>query len=242
MKKVISLLLIFVMLFTLAACGKKTDTQETTAAPAETAAPAAAPVAETEEPTEAPTEPAPRMYGEIMDAYHKALTEGWDMGKYTDNGLNYMPGMVKDIAKVGYCLEDMDNDGIPELLIGEVGQPEIFAMYTTVNGAETMVLSAGERSVFWMTSDGFFVNRGSNSASNSGYLLNSFVGGALVFQNGLIFDSNASADAPWFYTEDSDWDVSNDSPIDTEEAENIVKTLDEDKMPIAYMAFSDYTK
>lgn len=239
MKKGISLLLIITILFTLAACGKKSNTPEATA-PAGTTAPAA-PVAETEAPTEAPTEPAPRLYGEIMDAYYDALIQGFTPDQYNDKGLNYMPGMVKDIAKVGYCLEDLDNDGIPELLIGEVGQPEIFAMYTIVNGAETMVLNAGERSVYWMTSDGFFVNRGSSSAAKSGYLLNTFVGGALVYQNGLIFDGEANADAPWFYAEDEDWDVSNDSPIDTDEAESIVDTLEEDKLPIAYMAFSEYT-
>lgn len=237
MKKAISFLLIFAMLFTLAACGKKEEAAPT-AAP-ESAATEAPVVSETAAPVPE-TEPIRILYADQLVAYHKALSEGWDAEKYADAGLNYMPSMVGDISEVGYCLDDFDGDGVPELAIGIVGGCEIMAMYTMVGEDEFQVIDATERSSYWMSSDGMVVNRASNSAFSSGYRLSVLSGGKLNFQDALIFDSNADAENPWFYAQDDDWDVSNDTPIATDEADLIVAQLEEDKMPIAFVSFADF--
>ena len=124
MKKLIAWILILVFSLSLAACGGKTEpTAATTEAPPETTA--APETTEAVETTEEPTVLAKPLYGEILDAYFDALLQGFTPEQYTEKGLNYLVGVVGDVTKVGYSLEDLDGDGSMELLLGAVGAPEV---------------------------------------------------------------------------------------------------------------------
>lgn len=237
MKKFFAFLLIITMLLTAAACGKK-EPAPTTAAPVTTAATEAPTTEAATEAIEVPTVTAKPLYGEILDNYFDALLQGLEPAEYVDRGLNYLPGMVKDVTQVGYSLEDLDGDGTSELLIGAVGQNYIYALYSVVNGEETMVVSASERSTYQISSDGVIVNRGSNSAASYGYNLYTFAGGKLSFQDALVCDASRDEKNPWFYTKDETWD--NLEPLDTESAEAIETQLTGSLRPIAYMPFANY--
>ena len=241
MKRRIAFALILTMMLTMAACGKK-DPAPTTAAPTEapTVATEAPTVPATTEAVEVPTVTAKPLYGEILDNYFDALLQGLEPADYMDRGLNYLPGMVKDVTKVGYSLEDLDGDGTSELLIGAVDENYIYALYSVVNGEEVMVLSATERNTYQIGSDGVIVNRGSNSAASYGYNLYSFAGGKLTFQDALVCDASMDEKNPWFYTKDEAWASENLEPLDTESAEAIEAQLTGSLRPISYMPFANY--
>lgn len=240
MKKFFAFLLIFTMVLTCAACGKK-EPEPTTEAPATTEATEAPATTEaTTEPVEVPTVTAKPLYGEILDNYFDALLQGLEPADYLDKGLNYLPAMVKDVEKVGYSLEDLDGDGTSELLIGAVGENYIYALYSVVDGEEVMVINASERSTYQICSDGVILNRGSNSAASYGYNLYSFAGGTLTFQDALVCDASLDEKNPWFYTRDEAWSAENLEALDTQSAEAIETQLTGSLRPITYMPFANY--
>lgn len=243
MKKIISWIMILVLSLSLAACAGKTEAPAETAAPETSAAPETTEAAP--ETTEVPTVMAKPLYGEILDSYFDALLQGFDPSQYEEKGLNYLVGTIADVTKVGYCLEDLDGDGSTELLIGSVGEPYIYAMYTVKNGEETQVIGAGERNTYRLGSDGAFINQGSNSASQSGTFLLAFENGELKLQDGIIFDASVDEKNPYFYVSGDSfnpetWDTGAYDALETAQAEAALQQLEDGVRPISYMPFSEY--
>lgn len=238
MKKAITWILVLMMALSMTACAKE---PAPTQAPATETTPQEPATETTEEPTEVPTVMAKPLYGEILDSYFDALLQGFDPLQYEEKGLNSLPGMIKDVTQVGYCMEDLDGDGSSELLIGAVDEPFIYAMYTVKDGQEVQVIDAMERSTYELTSDGLILNRGSNGAASYGYNLYSFASGELVFQDGLVFDAGKDEQNPWFYTKSEAWDSDALEPIDTATAEATEQDLLDSVVPVSFIPFSQYT-
>lgn len=240
MKKLSVLLLIFAMLLSLAACGSNPS--------APTTAPETVPVteaptepAQTEAPTEVPVVTAKPLYGEILDGYFDALLQGFGPQEYMDRGLNYLVGIVGDVDKVGYAMDDVDGDGVSELMIGSVDEGLIYAMYTVKDGQETQVIDAMERSTYQLTSDGLILNRGSNSAASYGYNLYRLENGSLQFQDALVFDAAKDEKNPWFYTKNPEWAQDALESVDTEVGETTEQNLLDSTVKISFIPFSQYT-
>ena len=228
MKKII---LIACLLLAMTACGRQ-QVPETVP----TTQPTTAAVTEPEPTQEAEGDP----YGEVLDAYATALEEGWGVEKYMEANMNYLPGLLGDPALVGYCLADLDMDESPELLIGGVEDSQIYAMYTMTPTGLELALRGSERSTYWLVSDGAFFNRGSNGASCTGYNFYTFYDGQLHFQDALIYDAGADPENPWFYAMDEDWDVSNDLPYGTGDAEAHIQMIEASLVELTYTPFSEY--
>ena len=240
MKKLSVLLLIFAMLLSLAACGSNPS--------APTTAPETVPVteaptepAQTEAPTEVPVVTAKPLYGEILDGYFDALLQGFGPQEYMDRGLNYLVGTVGDVDKVGYVMDDVDGDGVSELMIGSVDEGLIYAMYTVKDGQETQVIDAMERSTYQLTSDGLILNRGSNGAASYGYNLYRLENGSLQFQDALVFDAAKDEKNPWFYTKNPEWAQDTLESVDTEVGETTEQGLLDSTVKISFIPFSQYT-
>lgn len=238
MRRFLLMLCLLTVISALPACGR-------TKAPERTEAPSAeAPAVTRPEPTAAFEETEPEepdaMYGPVLDAYYTALDEGWGVEKYMEANLNYLPGVVGDPWKVGYCMEDLDGDGVPELLIGSVEGSYIYAMYTMKEGAPVLVLRGSERNTYQLVSDGAFFSRGSNGAACTGYNFYTFYDGQLHFQDALIFNADADPENPWFYAMDEDWDVSNDLPYGTGDAEAHIQMVESALVEIYYVPFAQY--
>ena len=205
---------------------------ETTAAPVETL------------PTpseEIPVVTAKPLYGDLLDNYFDALLQGLEPMDYENRGLNYLPGIVKDINEVGYCLQDMDGDGSTELLIGSVSDNLIYAMYTMKDDEEVQLIDAGERNTYQLTSDGVFLNRGSNGAASYGYNLYAFQDGEMQFQDALVYDAARDEANPWFYCTTETWDGDSMTPVETATAESTVADLEASVMEIGFVPFAQYT-
>ena len=112
---------------------------------------------------------APVVYEAILKQYRTALEESWDGQHLVDAGLNYM---IRDVAPeaVGYAIDDLDDDGIPELIIGTISTDDfygklIFVLYTVDEGGKPVqIFSSIER--YYAGGIGF-ANIGSSGADSS---------------------------------------------------------------------------
>ena len=241
MKKFVALICALALALSMAACSAKSGTETTQPSetqPAETTSAAETLPAKGEE---VPVVTAKPLYGDLLDNYFDALLQGLTPNDYMDRGLNYLPGIVGDINEVGYCLQDMDGDGDTELLIGSVSDNLIYAMYTMKNDEEVQLIDAGERNTFQLTSDGLFLNRGSNGAASYGYNLYVFQDGEMKFQDALVFDAGRDEQNPWFYSTTETWDTDSMTPLDTDSAESMVADLEASVVDVGFLPFAEYT-
>lgn len=119
---------------------------------------------------EEPAVPVP--YEEILVQYQTALAEEWSGQQFVDAGLNYM---IRDVqpGTVGYAVDDLDGDGIPEFAIGTLSGDDfygrmIFALYTQdENGNAVQLFSSTERDRFYYAGGIRFANIGSSGWDDS---------------------------------------------------------------------------
>jgi len=70
-------------------------------------------------------------------------------------------------AEMGCLIQDLSGDGVPELVVGQLGGP-VFAVYTQVGGRPYLVFEGWYRNSYVYAGDGSFYNTASASASSSG--------------------------------------------------------------------------
>ena len=83
--------------------------------------------------------------------------------------------MIADVSPetVGYAVDDLDDNGIPELAIGTISGDDfygklIFVLYTVDSGGEAVpVFSSTERDRYYYAGGNRFANLGSSSATDS---------------------------------------------------------------------------
>ena len=222
----------------LTACKAQTPAPET-AVPETTAAAQTAVTTETTAPEETVPE-IPDAYRQLLTAYAEALAQHLDMDGYFERELNYLVGVVNDSDQIGYCLTDLDGDGRDELLIGAVGDPDIYAMYTLSDGTARMVIDAGERNNFRMDTQGVIFNQAACSAAQSGVFLFTFTGGQLVIQESLVADYAVDRENPWFWVSDQNFDPATYTPVSNQEAEEILSRLEDNVRSFDYIPFSQF--
>ena len=119
-----------------------------------------------------PDEPAvPAVYEPILKQYHTALEENWTGQKLVDTGLNHM---IRDVAPeaVGYAVDDLDDNGIPEFIIGTIYGDDfygnlIFVLYTVDDGEPVQIFSSIDRDRYYYAGGVRFANLGSSGADSS---------------------------------------------------------------------------
>ena len=191
-------------------------------------------------------------YAEQIARYDTALSEKWDEDKYIANGMSevltaYYEG--NPLNNVGFGFEDLDSDGRWELIIGAIQDaeefPAIFEIWTLVDDQPVMLAQASARSQYALQfveedSMWYVANEGSDSAFNSGYYYLMLIDGKLEIMQGILYNSMADADNPWFMTYDMDWDTSNDEAIDEDMANAILETNRSHYTAIEYFPYILY--
>ena len=118
-------------------------------------------------------EPAvPAAYEQILAQYRTALKENWSGQQLVDTGLNFM---IRDVAlgTVGYAVDDLDDDGIPEFVIGTIFGDDfygklILVLYTLDdNGEPVQIFSSIARNRYYYAGGTRFANLGSSGADSS---------------------------------------------------------------------------
>lgn len=191
-------------------------------------------------------------YAAQIERYYVALSEKWDEGKYFENGMSALPYYYYEgnpLENVGFGYIDLDNDGQQELVIGAIQNsdkdPAVFEIWTLVDGKPVMLAQGGSRNRYvlqYVEEDGmwYVANEGSNSAANHVtyyFMLNE---GKFEVVQGVLFDATADAQNPWFLTYDTDWDVSNDMPIDEATANAILDSNRVHYIAAEYYPYSYY--
>lgn len=174
-------------------------------------------------------------YQSVINSYYSALKNKLTREQCIQLGVSYL---VPDYSEttLGYCLQDVNGDRVNELLIGSGKQ--ILAMYTLSGTAPVLVFEGTERSRYYLEPDGILVNVASNSAFQSGYQLFRLNGSKLVLKGAIISDYQADAKNPWYYAEDSDWNVANDQKVTTAKAESWIQAYESNYLALPYRSFS----
>ena len=106
---------------------------------------------------------------------------------------------------------------------------------------EVQLINAGGRNTYQLTSDGVFLNRGSNGAASYGYNLYAFQDGEMQFQDALVYDAARDEVNPWFYCTTETWDGDSMTPMETATAESTVADLEASVVEIGFVPFAQYT-
>ena len=100
------------------------------------------------------------------------MEERWTGQQLVDAGLNFM---IKDVPSeaVGYAVDDLDDDGVPELVIGTIAGDEfygklVFVLYTVDDDGEPVqIFSSIERDRYYYAGGVRFANLGSSAFDDS---------------------------------------------------------------------------
>ena len=110
-------------------------------------------------------------YSELVERFRTLVSDpfGQDSDKPGEMGVLETARAAGDNAvyEMGYLIEDLSGDGIPELAVGGLNGMTN-ALYTLVDGKPALVFEGWYRSSYVYMGDGYFYYYGSNSASESG--------------------------------------------------------------------------
>lgn len=171
------------------------------------------PQTETQDPDDAnePTQDPEYAYSELVERFRTLVVDpfGQDSDKPGETGVLESARAIGDDAlyEMGYLIEDLSGDGIPELTVGELSGP-INALYTLVDGKPELVFEGWYRSSYVYMGDGHFYYYGSSSAAENGqgvfYLTKDAA--ALECESFLFTGLNSNGDLDVYYNETGSWD------------------------------------
>ncbi|MBQ7563264.1 MAG: hypothetical protein IJT16_04665 [Lachnospiraceae bacterium] len=181
------------------------------------------------------------LYPDVLAKHVQAINEGWDAERLESENMSSMyyamsmsdEGSVLD--RTGYAYFDVNQDGIDELLIGEIGEDEwkgtIYDVYTMVNREPAHVVSGWDRSRYFALDTGMLVNEYSGGAMESGWDTYDIEPNTtnLMPQLMLKYDGYEDEEKPWFVSYD-----------DGETWEGVTEEEFEARKPVNYVRF-DFT-
>ncbi|MBQ6902953.1 MAG: zinc ribbon domain-containing protein [Lachnospiraceae bacterium] len=181
-------------------------------------------------------ETAESLYRPVLQETYEIVRNGYDENadySYLSSGLMerlMYPGDRNLMESIGYLMEDISGDGIPELLIGETVDYEyddkgersfLFKAYTCRDGELVQIFEGWGRSSYQWTGDNGFYYYGSGGASNS------LFGRAHLRKDGteLIWDEVYLTEEVFpdglgiFYNTTGSWDAADSEKLDISQNE-----------------------
>lgn len=273
MRKILVAALVSVMLLSALGCNAKNGSAAsglpvaTAAGQSAESTPTAAetePAAETAAP-ETTAEPMPdyaQLYSEVLNGFYDLIANSTDDSEAGDGQTGVweavmLTGSEEAMKNVGYVIEDISGDGVPELMIAAIdtnsGEKhlgrEIYACYTYANGAPYLTFEGWARSSYSWIGGGSFLYSGSSGAACS------YFGTYSISDDGTALVCN---DNYFTYPKDDSWEVigfyhnttGDGEPTDSTEELTVEESefwqIEDDLMQkvqnIALTPFSDYQK
>ena len=150
------------------------------------------------------------LYAEVLRHYHAVLAEELDGSQgisslcrnyYGDSiGSFYGNSVGTALQRIGYALEDLNGDGVPELLTGcvfdgDAWENAIFDLYTLRDGSPVKLAESFDRIVWYDLGEGLFLRESSGGAGRHSWSLFGY-DEELTEKETLSFD--AEKDEPWY--------------------------------------------
>ncbi len=191
------------------------------------------------------------IYKPVLDDCYKLLNDGLEgftaMGGYS--------GIIEIVmfeenpsASIGYTIEDISGDGIPELVIATTNSPnDILAVYNCVDNKPHLVFEGATRNHYYMLNDNSFYHNGSAGAIYSiiGDFTLSADGGSLVCKDYYFtHDRNGNFEDVAVYHNVSgtfDVTVSEETALTIEEFSKLSDNFIGNLKSFSVNAFSEYT-
>ena len=120
-----------------------------------------------------------QVYGPVLDRFYEIISTGSDSHEAAEGETGVWEAIAGKKSSdaldcIGYTIQDISGDGIPELLIGAVPEAnalssgnEIYAVYTSINDAPHLSFDGWSRSSYRYLGENNFFNQGSNGAMYS---------------------------------------------------------------------------
>lgn len=166
-------------------------------------------------------------YAVYVDDMFTALGEGWSLEMAQQRQLNTMlmaDFMAMDWAnELGWCMHDVNGDGVGELIIGSVTDPTaVYDIVSYSQGQLQKVFEGWVRNRAGITPEGIVAVRGSGGAGYTTYTFYTVEDYKLSVFGAVVYDADSSPEAPWFISYDDDGDISNDSPASQQQAQSLI--------------------
>ncbi len=194
------------------------------------------------------------MYDEVAERYAAALTEGCNRDECSDRNVSvHCAELIKKCGSdrnpmdvLGYCVEDIDDDGIDELIIGTGSEDgdTIFDMFTVRNGSLDRLFMTQEGEKYHLADDATFYHETANQSFGD-ILLHEKMDGAYKFLNeidGVMYGKDPEKpDAdPWYYSKDNYWDFEGTEHITKKEYDDYIDKAKASYVEIKYIPLSEY--
>ncbi|MCR5420449.1 MAG: haloacid dehalogenase-like hydrolase [Lachnospiraceae bacterium] len=167
------------------------------------------------------------MYSEVINKYVAALEENWDTEKLEKEDMSPEYSAVNvatggdAINNIGYVYYDTNNDGIDELLIGEIAEGDlkgiVYDIYTMVDREPVHVLSGSAQDRYYVVDNGLIVNERSidDDTEWQSFDIESNTTN-LCPQIGIKIDENEDKDGKWFanYGCENEWENISEEEFD----------------------------
>lgn len=167
-------------------------------------------------------------YDKLIAAATLAVTSGEEQEGYDFSCMLHM-AYDPEYETLGYLIQDLDGDGVEELLFGsntvnadDPWDGVVYDIYTMVDGELVHVLDGWDRNRYYLTENGYIANEGSSGAANFNYSYFIFENGAANLVESVIYDGMKDEDNPWFYSTEQQYDATDADPISEDDAYAII--------------------
>ncbi len=126
-----------------------------------------------------------------------------------------------DLSNVGYAIDDLNDDGIKELILADMNSALIYEIYTMEDDMPKLVSASWDRANTKYCGD-HFCTEGSNGAANFVISYDTFHGGGMRSEYFLYTDLLENGDMGFFYTTNNFMDTESDKLI-TQNEYDVIK-------------------
>lgn len=140
----------------------------------------------------------PEPYRDTLQKYIRGINDGWSKEMCEENDIN--PDCVSlDAAQIGYALQDLDGDGVQELLVAQDNNLQhLFDVFTLRDGEASRVLSRSDNFQYFLMQGGIIYSTHQVSESITEYGFWEVYNGQLIQRDLIRYDPDADPDNPWF--------------------------------------------
>lgn len=180
------------------------------------------------------------LYAPVLEAYRAHEEAGGGLANWYGDEEGYVHVGLTGAERYGYCLRDLDRNGVPELILGVWYTEEDFAesawldpagyeanlildLYTLVDGAPTYIVNSGDRYRYALTNEGLIQYEGSGGAAYSTAALLRLEGAELEICTAVCIDGGE--DRCFRLQSLDDYEHVNDQPISYEDYTHISFTI-----------------